>query len=314
MIRRRALIAFAALTLLLSAPGSVLAVAIDQQVTATPGTFDVCTTSDYSCAHTIATVAVQAGVGRYRLTSSVALGSATDTVYAMAQVGCTLDGVVPPSPFGSVAQYQNLLVAESFTMTPRLVIDVDHLGDLVCTLNVRGWKGQPAGNTYQAQSGFIRIAGPFLSGSDNVPLASHQVLRGSTSLDVFESSHGISTSTSWVALYGDAYVTSCQNTTGDGSLGCTSTDNSASYTDYTSQIVVAQYPYTSGTWCNYVAGPVTSYHITDARHHMTSYTSLAYSPKAGCSSSLKVILRLTRTGGSALGVSAGSTLLVVVPQ
>lgn len=220
---------------------------------------------------------------RYRLTSSVAFGNATDTTFVNAILNCTINGTLITGNSGELGQSQNLLVSDSFSLTPTLVVVPSSSGTLACTLKARGTKTVPGSNTWRVQSGWLHITGTFLSGSTNTRLASAATLSSSNpTVDVYIQNHNVSTSWALARVYGQAYVT----TTGTSS-------------QFTAQLIFAQYPY-GGTYCDRDESSALSYNITSTRHHYTVYRYQAFSKTSGCDNQVKAILRLEYTSGAPL--------------
>lgn len=94
---------------------------VDETDNATAATYAVCEhpwsdpdSYNHPCTRTIATVSVAATANaRYRLTSNVAFGNATDTTFVNAILNCSINGTPITGNSGELGQSQNLLVSES---------------------------------------------------------------------------------------------------------------------------------------------------------------------------------------------------------
>jgi len=301
--------------LLWALPGVALAYSTDIGPNhASPATYSVCVRGT-TCQHTIATIpATSLPAGLYRATSTVTIGNTTDTVEASATVSCTSN--VSTSTSGD----ENVLVGSPKTMQPTLMITVP-AGPVSCALKVQGVKSQLSTATYDVQSGWIHLTGPFLTGSENLYLAPTSgngvVLNASNpSVDLVDYSHSIDASAQTVELYPQVHATTCEDYAGDAGLGCPSGPPPYSYTDFTVQVIFAQYPYPGGPYSGFCwreASSVYSVHLTSSQHHLMVYSGyLAAHPHAGCDPVIKPIVRITYTGGSSLGLSANNSTLLSV--
>lgn len=288
---------------LLATAAPVLGYAVDETNNATAATYNVCEhpwsdpdSYNYPCTRTIASVSVSATANaRYRLTSSATYGNATDTTFVSASIECSINGTPITGNSGELGTAQNLLVSESFSLTPTLVIVPPSSGTLACTLEARGTKTVPGSNTWRIQAGWLHVTGTFLSGSTNTRLGSPATLSSTNpTVDIYIQNQAVSSSWDLARVYGQAYV----STTGSSS-------------QFTAQLIFAQYPYSSGVYCDRDESSALSYNITTTRQHYTVYRYQAFTKTNGCDDQVKAILRLEYTGGAALTVSSSNSLIAL---
>lgn len=319
MVRHRRVTRLVALgvgtVLLLAAAPPAAAFAVVRTDDAEAASYAICSWEERAtCGHTIAAVAaaVQPGVA-YRVRASVTFASAgADRIYVMAQIRC-LDGATKAGlPGSSVAQYENLLQRDTgSTMTPTVVATAPDSGSLTCALVVRGTKTSPASppERYRVLGGWIEVLGGMRAGSRN-----HRHYTADRGAGV---TIGVGTSYD-ITLASDPLDPAWRRVDAHGELYATTQAPAGASTTFTTELIVAQYPYVSrdapagyaGGFCQRISGGVKTWTMSHNRHHQTMYSALIGYPKASCSPTIKVVLRVKVTRGYPLTISGNGTSLI----